>query len=109
MSLSCENVARQILPLYRSAVAKELLAKHKFTQVEASKKLGTTQAAISQYVNSKRGFRDMPNYEQIAPMVSEAAAEVARQMATTEMGPAEFNATFCDLCKKLRQSKLCKG
>ena len=107
MSLSCESIARQILPLYRSAAAKELIAKYKFTQIEAAKKLGTTQAAISQYVNSKRGFRDIPNYEKVAPLVNEAAARVAKRITTTEMGPAEFNASFCELCKKLRQSKLC--
>ncbi len=107
MSLSCESIARQILPLYRSAVAKELIAKYSFTQVEAAKKLGTTQAAISQYVNSKRVFRDIPSYEQIAPLVNEAASKVAKLITTTEMGPADFNASFCDLCKKLRASKLC--
>ena len=57
MSLSCESVARHILPVYRSFVAKELILKHNLTQIEAAKKLGTTQAAVSQYVNSKRGVK----------------------------------------------------
>jgi predicted transcriptional regulator len=107
MALSCESVARQILPFYRSAVARELITKYKLTQVQAAKKLGTTQAAISQYINSKRGYRDIPQYEQIAPLVQEAAAKVAERISTTEIGPADFNASFCDLCKKLRQTRLC--
>jgi predicted transcriptional regulator len=107
MAISCERIAHTILPLYRSAVAKELLTKHKFTQVEAARKLGTTQAAVSQYINSKRGHRDIPNYEQIAPLIQEAAAKIAERMATTEMGQEEFSASFCKLCKHLQKNNLC--
>ncbi|MFB3889333.1 MAG: transcriptional regulator [Candidatus Bathyarchaeia archaeon] len=107
MPLSCERVAHSILPIYRSAVARELTKKHKFTQVEAAKKLGTTQAAISQYINSKRGFRDVPNYEQIAPLIQKAAEKAAERMAASEMSYDEFNDSFCDICKQLRDNNIC--
>ena len=105
MSVSCESIARFLLPLYRAFTAKELVEKHKFTQVEAAKKLGTTQAAISQYMTSKRGHKGIPNYEEVVPSIQNAAIEVAKRIATTEMSPEEFSASFCDLCMELRKKK----
>jgi predicted transcriptional regulator len=105
MSTSCESVARHILPLYRSFVAKELVKKYDYTQVQAAKKLGTTQAAISQYLTSKRGHKKIQNYDEIAPLVKNAATEVAERLTTTEMSPEEFGDSFCDLCKVLQKAK----
>ncbi len=105
MSISCEVVARHILPLYRSFVAKELIKNHNLTQNEAAKKLGTTQAAISQYVNSKRGVKGVPNYAEIEPLVQIAAAKVAKRMLTLDLSPQEFSESFCDLCISLRKTK----
>jgi predicted transcriptional regulator len=105
MPTSCESVARHILPLYRSFVAKKLVKKYKFTQVQAAKKLGTTQAAISQYVTAKRGHTGIKNYNGIVPLVQNAAAEVAERLTTTKMSPEEFSQSFCDLCKSLQKAK----
>jgi predicted transcriptional regulator len=105
MSTSCESVARHILPLYRSFVAKELVKKHKYTQVQAAKKLGTTQAAISQYLNAKRGHKGIKNYDGIAPLIKSAAAQVAERLTTTEMSTEEFSESFCDLCQSLQKAK----
>ena len=105
MSTSCESVARHILPLYRSFVAKELVKKYKYTQVQAAKKLGTTQAAISQYLTAKRGHKGIKNYNGIAPLIKNAATEIAERMTTTEMSPEEFSQSFCDLCRSLELVK----
>ena len=105
MSTSCESIARYLLPLYRAFVAKELIEKYSYTQVEAARKLGTTQAAISQYMTSKRGHKRIPNYEEIAPLVQNAAAKVAEGIVTTKMSPEEFSASFCELCTSLRRTK----
>ncbi len=98
MPTSCENAVRYILPLYRAFVAKELITKYSYTQVAAAKKLGTTQAAVSLYVTSKRGHKRMPNYEELAPIIQNAAAEAAKRIATAEMSPEEFNESLCELC-----------
>jgi len=105
MSTSCETIARHVLPLYRAFVAKELIEKYHYTQIEAAKKLGTTQAAISQYMASKRGHRRIPNYEEIAPSVQNAATKVAERIATTRMSRKEFTASFCELCRSLQRNK----
>ena len=108
MSASCEKMARHILPLYRSFVAKELLEKYDYTQVKVAKGIGTTQAAISQYITSKRGHRGIPNYEEIAPSVQEAAAKTAKRIAKEGMSPEEFGISFCELCNILRKEKKIK-
>jgi len=105
MSFLCESVARHVLPLYRAFVAKELIEKYDYTQVKAAKKLGTTQAAISQYINSKRGRRGIPNYDEVAPKIQKIAVKVAKRMATTEMSREEFSESFCELCKVLQKTK----
>ena len=105
MSASCEAFARHILPLYRSFVAKELVEKYGYTQVEAAKKLGTTQAAISQYLTSKRGIKRISNYDEIAPQIQITAAKAAKRLTTRKMSPEEFSASLCDLCTHLRQTK----
>jgi predicted transcriptional regulator len=105
MPTSCESVVRYILPLYRAFVAKELIAKYHYTQVAAAKKLGTTQAAISQYVTSKRGHKRISNYEEIAPLLKNAAATVAERIATADMSPEEFNESFCEVCARCAEPR----
>jgi predicted transcriptional regulator len=105
MSITCEYIASHFLPLYRAFVAKELVEKYNLTQNQAARKLGTTQPAISQYLSSKRGRKGISNYDEVAPLVKEAAAKVAKSVAKTEMSPEEFNASFCDLCKALLKNK----
>ena len=98
MPTSCENAVRYLLPLYRALVAKELINKYGYTQVVAAKKLGTTQAAISQYVTSKRGHKKRLNHEAISPLIQNAAVEAAKRIATAEMNAEEFNESFCAVC-----------
>ena len=62
----CELVVRYILPTFRSLIAKELVEKYHFSQNDAAKKLGTTQAAISHYLSSKRGHKRMKELETVA-------------------------------------------
>ena len=100
----CETVTRRVLPLYRSFVAKELLKKYNFTQVKVSEKLGTTQAAISQYLNSKRGRKENSDSEEDITIIKKEAKNIAKLLATTNIGSEEFKDSFCDLCNKLQRS-----
>ena len=103
MATSCEYVARHFLPLYRAFVAKDLVEKYGYTQKQAAEKLGTTQPAISQYLSFKRGRKGITKYDEVAPLVEDAATKVAKKVAKTEMSPEEFSDSFCDLCKKLQE------
>jgi len=101
----CEVVARDILPAFRALVAKELVEKHKLSQVAAASRLGTTQAAISQYIYSKRGERGTRELMAITTVKS-AARRTAREIAEGRTSPLEITSGFCLLCKSMREQEL---
>jgi hypothetical protein len=102
MYLACEVVARYILPIFRSVVAKDLIEEYNFTQVEAAEKLGTTQAAISQYLHSKRGHKGSERFELFLPEIQSAAKETAKQIAANKIDTDGILTNFCNLCTSMR-------
>jgi len=105
MYLACEAVGRYVLPIFRSLVAKELIEKYNFTQIEAAKRLGTTQAAISQYLHSKRGHKAMAQFKEVLPTIQVVATEIAKGIATGKMNIDEVSLNFCKVCMLLREGK----
>jgi len=101
----CEPVVKLVLPAFRSLVAKELIDKYHFSQVAAAKKLGTTQAAISHYLYSKRGAKRMKELEANASVLS-VANQVASGIATQSLSPLDAMLKFCELCKASRTKDL---
>lgn len=101
----CELVVRSVLPAFRSLVAKELVQVHGLSETAAARKLGTTQAAISQYLSSKRGDKRIRQLE-ATPAVRSAAREVARGIATAKLSPLDGMLQFCRLCIALRTKDL---
>jgi predicted transcriptional regulator len=79
-------------------LAKELVQKYHLKQTEAAKKLGTTQAAISQYLSSKRAYKGIEHVEQFLPQIQTMADETARKIMNKEMGVDEVTFDFCKLC-----------
>ena len=101
---SCKVIAKYLLPIYRSLIAKDLIEKYNFTQIEAAESLGTTQAAISQYIHSKRGLKGAGEFEDILPLIQVAAAETAKKIASGEFNAEEVTQFFCSLCSSIRES-----
>ena len=103
----CELVVRYVLPAFRSLVAKELIEKYDFSQVAAAEKLGTTQAAISYYLYSKRGDKRIRQLETVS-LVQSTASEVAQGMANGKISALDAMLSFCKLCIALRnQDVIC--
>ena len=102
MHPACEIIARFVLPYFRSLVSKELIEKYSFTQAEAAEKLGTTQAAISQYLHSKRGYKGSQQYDLFLPEIQSAANETAKQIAAKKIDTNEIMINFCNLCTSVR-------
>ncbi|MCW3994633.1 MAG: hypothetical protein NWE98_00590 [Candidatus Bathyarchaeota archaeon] len=98
MSARCETIGKYVLPVFRSQVAKELVSTYHLTQVEAAKKLKTTQAAISQYLNQKRAIKSTQEFDEILPRIQEAAKETAKRLANSETTWDEVTFDFCKLC-----------
>ena len=83
----------------------DLLEKYDFSQQEAAKKLGTTQATISYYIHSKRGRRGKTQFEEMLPTIQVAARETAKNIATGKTSPDEVVQNFCKVCMSLRGEK----
>jgi predicted transcriptional regulator len=98
MSARCESIGKFVLPVYRSFVAKELISTYHLTQVEAAKKLKTTQAAISQYMNSKRAIKGTEQFNDVLPRIQAEAKKTAKQLANQQTTWNEVTLDFCKLC-----------
>ncbi len=101
MSARCETINKHLLPLFRALVAKELLRNYNLTQVEVARRLGTTQAAISQYLNSKRAIKGIEQLTGVMPKVQALARETAEELAIKESGKDDPPLDFCKLCRTL--------
>jgi predicted transcriptional regulator len=55
MKIPCELIVWYVLPSIRRELARELVEKHHLSQAEVARRFGVTDAAISQYLKSKRG------------------------------------------------------
>ncbi|MGB6681259.1 MAG: transcriptional regulator [Candidatus Bathyarchaeia archaeon] len=97
----CEEIVQEFLPTFRSLIAKELIEKYSFSQVEVAEKLGTTQAAVSQYLSSKRGQRNSSKIKSMTK-VKALASEVAKEMAENKLEAFDVTSSFCKLCLELR-------
>jgi uncharacterized protein len=98
MDPQCEIIGKYVLPIFRSMLAKELVQKYKLSQTQAAKKLGTTQAAVSQYLSSKRAYKGVEHVEQYLPKIQEMAAETAQKLVNNEIEAKEVTFDFCRLC-----------
>jgi len=96
----CEVIVRYVLPTVRALIAKELLERYDLNQAEAAGKLGTTQAAVSQYISAKRGSSSA-TIEGLPP-VREAVDHIARGLAEERLPEEELIKDICALCELLR-------
>lgn len=98
MSARCETIGRFVLPVFRSLVAKELISTFDLTQVEVAKKLRTTQAAVSQYINAKRAIKGTEQFTDVLPKIEAEAKETAKRLANNQTTWDEVTVDFCKLC-----------
>jgi len=105
MSPKCEDVAQYLLPIFRSLVAKKLIEEYGFTQVEVAESLGTTQAAISQYITSKRGRTGVGKFKESLPKIQVLASKTAKKIVAGKVRNDEAMSSFCKICRSLQEEK----
>ena len=98
MDPQCEVIGKYVLPIFRSMLAKELVQKYGLSQTEAAKKLGTTQAAVSQYLSSKRAYKGMIQAEAFLPKIQTMASETAKKLVKKQINAEDITFDFCRLC-----------
>jgi hypothetical protein len=79
-------------------LAKELVQKYHLSQTEAAKRLGITQAAVSQYLSSKRAYKGTEQVEQYLSKIQIMAAETAQKLVNNEIAAKDVTFDFCRLC-----------
>ncbi|MBS7609637.1 hypothetical protein KEJ19_03575 [Candidatus Bathyarchaeota archaeon] len=103
----CEVILRYVLPAYRALIAKALIEKYSFSQVDAAKSLGTTQAAISYYLHSKRGHKFVKELEEI-PSIRSSVDKLVVEINEGKVSPRNATTFFCELCILLKDSGFLK-
>jgi uncharacterized protein len=98
MDPQCEITGKYVLPIFRSLLAKELVVKYHLSQTEAAKKLGTTQAAVSQYLSSKRAYKGIEQVQEFMPKIQIMANETAKKLVDKEISAKDITLDFCKLC-----------
>jgi predicted transcriptional regulator len=86
-------------------VARRLIEQFNFSQVDAAKKLGTTQASISHYLYLKRGEKMVKHLEN-SSSVQTIVNELAEGIASNKTSPFDAMLHFCKLCEALRSGDL---
>lgn len=102
----CEVIVSQVLPSFRFLVAKQLVEKHRYSQTDAAKRVGTTQAAISQYFYSKRGRR-WSSQSKLLSAIRPFAVSVADEIAKGKLSMVDTVEVFCALCAHLKRGVVC--
>ncbi len=97
MKVPCELVVWYVLPHIRAELARELL-KMGLSQVEISKKLGVTQAAVSQYLKQKRGSK-VDFRSGINSRIKDLAKTIASDSGAIVSGT-------CTICREIKTGML---
>ncbi|MCS7365106.1 MAG: hypothetical protein NDF54_06710 [archaeon GB-1867-035] len=95
----CELVVKYMLPALRYLIAKELIENYGFPQISVAKALGLSQAAISYYMNSKRGQKwvsILSENEEVIRLIKSTAKEIAESKENV-------NIDLCKLCSMIRE------
>lgn len=98
----CEIVVTKVLPAIRTVLVKDLIDRHDLTQKEVARRLGVTQAAVSQYLSSIRGD------EELGRMLKESEIfgkirELSSEVADGGIGSARLMEDFCEICDAMRR------
>ncbi|WP_067077444.1 transcriptional regulator [Methanoculleus horonobensis] len=88
--MRCDILVRQLLPQMRAEMVYRLVNERGISQSEASKRLGISRAAVSQYMSRKRGFtrEDLPD-----------TLESVIERWVSAVASGEGTITICDVCR----------
>ncbi|HOT07195.1 MAG TPA: transcriptional regulator [Methanotrichaceae archaeon] len=99
MRSPCEEIVWEVLPGIRAAIALELVRRG-LSQRDASRVLGITPAAVSQYVSRKRGY-SIEFREDVRASIEQLAEELVAEV------PVDLQSRICQICQSARGSGSC--
>lgn len=102
MYFQCELIVFDVLPTARGAIARSLIEKHGYNQVQVAEKFGVTGSAISQYLKGIRGgskvIDNSSKREDFYEMIEKAADAISEGLDATEI--------LCTICNFVKSSGL---
>ena len=100
MKIPCELIVWYVLPSIRRELARELVENHKLTQAEVARRFGVTDAAISQYLKSKRGTnKEMENSGRYPEFKAEVEIAAIRML-----NGSDIVTETCNICRMVKKS-----
>ncbi|HHT74473.1 MAG: transcriptional regulator [Methanomassiliicoccaceae archaeon] len=100
MKIPCELIVWYVLPSIRRELARVLVEKHNLTQAEVARRFGVTDAAVSQYLKSKRGtnkeLESSGRYEEFKEEVERAAQRI--------IDGSDIVTETCRICNMVKHS-----
>lgn len=102
MKTPCELVVGKILPTLRASVVRELSGKYHMKQSDIAKKLGITQASVSQYLSATRG--GSAKLLEDFPQITRFAAEISKRIDAGET-KYQWYGVLCKACKEIREDE----
>ncbi len=101
----CIVVVRYILPAIRAQIARKLINEYGLRRSEASKKMGVTPAAVTQYLERVRGEIANSMVES-SEEAAEAVSQITEDMVKNEASMCEVLDKMCKACLAIRSSGL---
>ena len=94
MKKECETFVKKFLPFVKQRIAIILIRKYGFTQIQAAKKLGVSQTAISLYLNKLNPRHDFKFQE-----------KDLENLAKKLMLDKDISQDMCSLCNKITHAR----
>ncbi|MHA1410561.1 MAG: transcriptional regulator [Candidatus Odinarchaeia archaeon] len=104
METRCEFAVKYLFPIIRAEISRILIRKHKLTQIEVAEKLGITQAAVSQYLNEKRGRHMESLPTNIQDIIKKSLNELDN-IDVKALDSENVKNIVCDICNKIKKIK----
>ncbi|MEM2124847.1 MAG: thiamine-phosphate synthase family protein [Candidatus Methanosuratincola sp.] len=101
MNPPCELTVKELLPILRTLVAKELNENHGYTQTKIAKKLGVTQAAVSGYLTQQLTDAAIEPFS--LRELREIAKNLASEITMKRFSNADMINNICEICLNLRR------
>ena len=95
----CEYIVWNVLPIIRKEIALIMINDYGLSKTETAKKLGISQAAISQYLSGKRAKMNVIN-KQILKEINRSTKKII------QLGDEVLVSETCKLCKIISTKNL---
>ncbi len=96
----CEKIVWNLLPAIRRELAISLINEQKLSQKEVAERLGLSEAAVSRYINGKRGGLGILKNENVKNQINKSAKKIVKGDEKVVINET------CQVCKLLQSNKI---